>query len=252
MLDIRKIIAATRDAVAETLYPTRCVGCDDMGVLLCPTCQNALNRIDLKLACPRCGAPWGAALCTECPLPGSTDAQGQLLPKPYVFDAARCAVSYEGLGKLVITAYKDGFEQRLAEHIAAELCRVISCEPSWIAAADMIVPIPPTPSHLKDRGWDPLQEIAKKLQMQSRLPLACALQSAMAADQRKLDRANRAANRRGSFALLPQFEALMAQGPTVILLDDVLTTGATCNAAAQILKDAGAARVFVATYARVW
>ena len=252
MLDIRKIIAATRDAVAETLCPTRCIGCDYPGSLLCPTCENALNRIDLKLACTRCGAPWGSSLCTECPPPGATDTHGVLLPPPFIFDAARCAVSYEDLGKMIVHAYKDGFEQRLAQHMADEICRVLAFEPSWITCADMLVPIPPTPSHVRERGWDPLGCIATTVAKQSRLPLACALKSATAADQRKLTRSQRAANRQGSFALMPQFAPLMAQGPTVVLLDDVLTTGATCNAAAQILKDAGAARVLVATYARVW
>lgn len=252
MLDIRKIITATRDAIAETLYPTRCIGCDDTGTLLCPTCENKLNRIDLKLACPRCGAPWGAMMCTECPPPGAMDSQGRLVPDAFNFDAARSCVGYEDLGKMIVTAYKDGCEQRLAAHIAAELARVIAHEPSWHDTADMIVPIPPTPSHVAKRGWDPLGEVAKLVSAESRLPLACALASSQAADQRKLDRATRAANRKGSFALLPQFETLMSQHPTIVLLDDVLTTGATCNAAAGILKEAGAARVFVATYARVW
>lgn len=252
VLDIRKIIAATCDAIAETLYPTRCVGCDDPGTLLCPSCENALPRIDLKIACPRCGAPFGAELCTECPPPGATDTTGRLLPPPFSFDAARCAVSYEDVAKQLVSAYKDGNEQRLAAHIAAELTRVISAEPSWVSAADLLVPIPPTPSHVRMRGWNPLGKVAGLVAEQASLPLAEALVSAKAKDQRKLDRATRAVNRSGSIFVKDEFEALMSQTPTIVLLDDVLTTGATCNAAAQALKEAGAARVFVATYARVW
>ena len=252
VLDIRKIIAATCDAIAETLYPTRCVGCDDPGTLLCPSCENALPRIDLKIACPRCGAPFGAQLCTECPPPGATDTAGRLLPPPFSFDAARCATSYEGVAKQLVSAYKDGNEQRLAAHIADEICRVIAAELSWVAAADLLVPVPPTPSHLRLRGWNPLGEVADLIAKQLSLPLAEALVSAKAKDQRKLDRATRAANRSGSIFVNPEFGEFMSQAPTIVVLDDVLTTGATCNAAAQALKGAGAARVFVATYARVW
>lgn len=252
MLDIRKMIAATCDAIAETLYPTRCVGCDEPGTLLCPSCENALPRIDLKIACPRCGAPFGLQLCTECPPPGSTDTAGRLLPPPFAFDAARCAVSYEGVARQLVSAYKDGSERRLAVHIAGEICRVISAGPSWASAADLLVPIPPTPSHLRMRGWNPLGNVAELVAEQVPVPLVEVLVSAKAKDQRKLDRATRAANRSGSISVEAGFGQLMSQAPTIVLLDDVLTTGATCNAAAQALKEAGAGRVFVATYARVW
>ena len=59
-------------------------------------------------------------------------------------------------------------------------------------------------------------------------------------------------NRTGTLAVKPGCEPIMSQGPTIVLLDDVLTTGATCNAAAHALKSAGAKRVLVTTYARVW
>lgn len=252
MLDIRKIIAVACDAIAETLYPTRCVGCEEPGTLLCSTCENKLPKIDLEIACPRCGAPFGAQLCTECPPPGATDTQGRLLPAPFAFDAARCATSYEGVAKFLVGAYKDGNEKRLASHIAAEICRVITWEPSWVCTADMLVPIPPTPSHLRQRGWNPLGVVADLVAEQLSLPLVEALVSGKAKDQRKLDRAMRAANRAGSIFLKPEYAEVMSHGSTIVLLDDVLTTGATCNAAAQALKGAGAARVLVATYARVW
>ena len=252
MFDIRKIIAATCDAIAETLYPTRCVGCEEPGSLLCSTCENALERINLEIACPRCGAPFGKDMCTECPPPGSTDSQGRLLPPPYSFDAARCACSYEGICKHLIGAYKDGGERRLADHIARELHRTLARSPSWLAAADLIVPIPPTPSHLRERGWYPVGDIATCLSERCGIPLVHALESSKAADQRTLDREMRMHNRTGTLAVKPDCEPIMSQGPTIVLLDDVLTTGATCNAAAHALKSAGAKRVLVTTYARVW
>ena len=252
VLDVRKIIAAACDAVAETLYPTRCVGCEDPGVLLCPSCENKLPRINLDFACARCGAPYGRLVCTECPSPGSKDHEDHVLPPPFSFDAARCACSYEGIAKRLITAYKDGDEQRLAKTIAAEIVRAVRDGDDWTAQANALVAIPATPSHLRARGWDHMEKIAQEVASLTGLPLVHALTSSKAADQRFLGRAQRAENRRNSFALSPEPEISVSHLDTILLIDDVLTTGATCNAAADVLKAAGAHRVLVATYARVW
>ena len=57
---------AAAQAVAETLWPTRCAICDEPGELLCERCKSELPFIDLWRACPICGAPWGHTQCTEC------------------------------------------------------------------------------------------------------------------------------------------------------------------------------------------
>ena len=83
------------------------------------------------------------------------------------------------------------------------------------------------------------------------LPLFQALSSSKAADQRQLGRQERALNRQGSMQLrdggLPR-----PRPGCVLLVDDVLTTGATCSAAAAMLKEAGVGRVLVLSFARVW
>ena len=55
-----------RDAAEETLWPTRCVGCGRPETLLCDECRLSLPWISQRDACPVCGAPYGATLCTEC------------------------------------------------------------------------------------------------------------------------------------------------------------------------------------------
>ena len=248
MPDFRKMIAAACDAVAETLYPTRCAGCELPGSLLCDTCLEQLPRIDQERACPRCGAPWGSLLCTECHAPGSTDHAGRLLPPAFAFDAARCACSYEAGAKRVVGAYKDAGEQRLAQPMAAEM---LAAAGSWAAQAQAVVPIPPTPSHLLQRGWDQVEPLARGVAQGLGLPLFHALSSSKAADQRQLGRRERALNRRGSMQL--REGALPWPRPVcVLLVDDVLTTVATCSAAATLLKEAGVGRVLVLSFARVW
>lgn len=243
------MIAAACDAVAETLYPTRCAGCDLPGSLLCDNCLSLLPRIDQSGACPRCGAPYGLQLCTECHAPGSTDHAGRLLPPAFAFDAARCACSYEDQAKRVVTAYKDGGEQRLASVMAREM---LTAAGGWASQATLAVPIPPTPGHLRRRGWDHVEPLAAAVAQGLGLPLLHPLLSTRAADQRLLGRSERAANRAATLALSPGADARALRGATALLVDDVLTTGATCSAAASLLKQAGVGRVLVLCFARVW
>ncbi len=282
MLGIRKIITAARDAVGETLYPTRCVGCDTPGYLVCPSCDQTLERIDPATACKRCGAPNGALVCTECAAPGPLDASGTVVEPPFIFDAARCACSYEGTAAAAVRAYKDGDEQRMAPYLAREMLRAAqgksdpwerrgasagagagsaaehgaaglpqAAAPAadWTRIAGGVIPVPPTGSHTRERGWEHLQPLAQLIARGAGLPLICALQSGQAADQRHLGREERAANRRSSISLLPGAEPLPR---CVLLVDDVLTTGATCDACAAVLKNAGVQQVLVLTFARVW
>ena len=57
---------AMGEGLAEALWPTRCVGCDQPGTLLCDRCRAELPWIEQRLACPVCGAPFGFLTCTEC------------------------------------------------------------------------------------------------------------------------------------------------------------------------------------------
>ena len=192
------------------------------------------------------------------------DHEGRVIEPAYKFEAARCACSYEGIAKRLITAYKDGDEQRLADIIANEmLCvargqstqgsaRVDEGKPpaDWTQIADAVIPIPANPVHLRKRGWNHMGMVAERFARGCQLPLLDILVSSKAADQRQLGRDQRMANRSGSFSL--RQDASVPCGGTVMLIDDVLTTGATCNAATQVLKSAGVGRVLVVTFARVW
>lgn len=246
------MITAASDAIAETLYPTRCIGCDEPGWLVCPHCDEHLERIDLNRACKRCGAAYGSLACTECTAPGELDASGSVVEPPFIFDAARCACSYDGAASGIIRAYKDNDERRLAPYIANEMLRATKGSSEledWGRSASAIIAVPPTAQNARKRGWEHMAPIARLVAEGTHLPVINALQSSNAADQRQLGRKERAANRRKSIGLAPTAGKLPR---TVILLDDVLTTGATCDAAAFALKSACVERVLVVTFARVW
>ena len=167
-------------------------------------------------------------------------------------------MSYEGVGKKLITTYKDHDEARLDSVLAKLLCACVRADgdelagvrgTDWAQWADCLVAIPANPVNLRRRGWDHLQRIALLCADELALPLLDALVSRRAADQRGLSANQRAANRADSFVLRDDAPPLPAR---VLLIDDVFTTGATLNAAASCLLASGAKEVRAATLARVW
>ncbi len=222
-----------------------------------------MPRIDQRLACPRCGAPWGHIVCTQCPAPGSVGRDERPLPAPFPFAGARAATSFSGVARDIVHAYKDGDERRLADVMADELVCALrgSWQPElpadlaarargpcdWTGRLDCIVAVPCTPQALRRRGFDHVGLVAQGLGARLGLPCRAALRSRKSADQRMLSAEERRRNRAGSFAACAD-----VAGARVLLLDDVLTTGATASAAAEALHAAGAESVHVAVFSRVW
>ena len=258
------------------------------GSVLCEGCASSLPFIDLALACPRCGAPFGRTLCTECPMPGSESAL--LHPEEaFPFTQARAALSFEDGARKIISTYKDGDELVIASLLCAairgrtmgaeiprpsavtsseaERPAVISSEaersreisPSlplqdWTQWADALVYVPASPEALLRRGFDHMERVAEIVARRTGMALVHALVSCKGArDQRELGRRERLANRSGSFSLaadaVPEADALPRR---IVLIDDVFTTGATLSAAAHVLLDGGAHEIRTVTCCRVW
>ena len=233
---------AALEAVAETLWPTRCAVCDTPGAVLCDACRARLPYIDWWRACPRCGAPFGRRQCSECndvilaPL-------GRSRPP---FASCASAVAFDEAPALIVRTFKDRGERRLAAELASAMARLIS--PAWRAERPTIVSVPATARAVRRRGFDHGELLARELAAATGLAIAQPLARPRTADQRGLDRAARAANTAGGFAALPG-----ATVPArVLLVDDVYTTGATLFAATDALLAAGAEQVRCLTYARVW
>ncbi|MDR1712845.1 MAG: double zinc ribbon domain-containing protein [Coriobacteriales bacterium] len=224
------------ETILEHIWPTYCVGCESYGFVLCAACREALPYIDSTTACPRCGAPFGRLTCTEC-----MTADG---PLELAFDGAACALEFKDSAARMIVAYKDRSERRLAPILAELLCEVIPGP--WLRTASLITWIPADRKALQRRGFDHMEQIAVNLAEISGRPALRLLDKRQSADQRQLSRQQRAENMAEAFTLA------QPPPPEVLLIDDVLTTGATLDVAARALKSAGAEKVWVATVARVW
>lgn len=216
------------DALSELVSPTRCAGCELPGTLLCPRCAASLPRIAADSACPACGAPAGDGRCSEC--------EG----RAFAFASARCFGTLGPPVSRMIVLHKDGGERRLGPLLGALLAEALPRR----GGADAVAFVPASRKAIRRRGFDHAEAIAGEVADALALPLCRALSRVSAGDQRVLGREARASAVSGAFA---------AAGPLaahILLVDDVLTTGATVDAAARELLRAGAERVDIAAVAR--
>jgi predicted amidophosphoribosyltransferase len=220
------------ESLVELAFPTRCAGCELPGSLLCDTCRANLPLVLAENACPRCGAPYGALVCTEC------------WNREWAFEAALSLAELEEPLARAVVLHKDAAEQRLGALLGGLLAEQIAG--AWPGWPDAVAFVPATRAAYRRRGFDHGRAIAREVARQLERPLLEALARGVALDQRTLGREQRARNVAGSFS------AMGAVSGRVLLCDDVFTTGATLDAAAAVLAEAGAGAVRCATVARAW
>jgi ComF family protein len=137
----------------------------------------------------------------------------------------------------------------LAAEMGVAMARV-PLPPQRLPASTLVVPVPTTPARVRKRGYNQAFLLAQVVGETLSLPLVDALQRTRGgATQVALHPSQRRANVRGVFAVREEHRAAL-RGAGVVLVDDVLTTGATAGAAATELARAGASEVTLLTYAR--
>jgi predicted amidophosphoribosyltransferase len=156
------------------------------------------------------------------------------------FASARAAVHYDDAVRSFVAAWK---ERELRRLVTAAVSVVLEVIPP--PRGEAVTFVPPDPDRGLKRGHHPPRELAKALAFEWELPLVAPLRRGAAKRQRGLSRAERRRNVAGVFA------AGAGVPRTLVLVDDVFTSGATANAAASALRKAGANRVEVVTFARV-
>lgn len=232
------------DGALELLYPTRCVGCEMPGELLCDECRAHLPWIEQRLACPVCGAAFGDLTCSGCKHDWETRA-------------CIAALGFEGAAARMVTCLKDYHELRLAPVNAAAILTALEEASAWPAldgeprfdpdAINAVCFVPATAEAYARRGYDHMELVARELAAMLGLPLADVLARTSAADQRNLGRAGRAQNLRGTIRVVEDVCDLR-----LLLVDDVVTSGASIREAARALLARGAEPVTAASLARVW
>lgn len=222
-----------RNALAglqNVLLPASCLLCGgDSNAALCPECADDLPC--LPPACPQCAeATTHGERCGRC------------LHTPPHFDAAVALWRYDFPIDRLIHAFKYRGELALGGWFAERLAdRLQQC------AFDGIVPLPLHPLRLRQRGFNQAVEVARPLGRRLGIPVYLDLcqRRRPTAPQADLPHKERAANVRGAFECASDLN-----GRHLLLIDDVMTTGATLDECARTLKLHGAARVSVAVVAR--
>ncbi|MBP8613974.1 MAG: ComF family protein [Firmicutes bacterium] len=160
------------------------------------------------------------------------------------FDAGKSAGIYGGLLKNAIVRMKYYKERWLSRPLG----RLLSEAVVFQEEIDMLVPIPLEPSSMQKRGYNQAKDLAIEVSSKIKLPVFDILIREGKKDrQAKLNRVSRWENLRGTMTVRSGYQLM---GATVVLVDDVTTTGATLDEGARALKEAGAQRVLCATLAR--
>ncbi len=171
---------------------------------------------------------------------------GDCVLHPPAFERARSYGAYRGALRELVHLFKYRGMRPLSRPLGAWLAEVTRVE--GLAECEAVVPLPLDPERRRARGYNQSELLAREVARRLGLPLvpqACR-RVRPTAPQAGLTRAQRRANVQGAFAADPR----LVRNRTVLLVDDVMTTGATLNACARTLRQAGAARVLAVTVAR--
>lgn len=230
----------------DLALPNRCVGCRVVigsDGALCPACFARLDFIAAPM-CGRCGLP------LPTPPPDSADLVcAGCAAAPPKFAGARAALVYGGLARDIVLMLKHADRTDLARPLAQWLLRAGA---PLLDRADLIVPVPLHRRRLAMRRFNQAALLAQALGRAAKLPAAVDVlrRSRATPSQGHLSAALRRRNVRGAFVVNPRC-ARKLQGARVLLVDDVMTTGATLDACSAVLLRAGAAEVDAVVVARV-
>ncbi|MBI4341751.1 MAG: ComF family protein [Candidatus Omnitrophica bacterium] len=229
--------------LTNLLYPPACLLCrtplPDSTRPLCGGCEQA---------CPRNGPPVCAACGKE--LPGAFDALlwcRACRNSPPAYEMARAPWRYAGCAAEAVQQFKYHHRWRIGRRLVEEMAAAAHASLP-LDDIDAVVPVPLHWLKRRLRGFDPVEQLAGGLARSLCRPcLPRALRRIRwTATQTRLQGRARRRNVRGAFAANPQ----AVRGRCLLLVDDVLTSGATAQACAEALRRAGALRVFVLTAAR--
>jgi ComF family protein len=237
------------DALVSLIFPAPC--------RICGATLDTSSRIPICRDCLDSLRPFSGPMCEGCGRPFLSAVAGAV-HKPlchlcrrgvYGFDLARSYGAYAGGMVSAITLLKYDAVAPLGGWFAARLAELLARRPGALAG-DVVVPVPLHPSRLRERGHNQAELIARPLAKRLRVPLRSYLlvRTKPRPDKLKLTRQERWRTVRGAYAIRA---GTRVDKLRVLLVDDVFTTGATLDACARALRQAGAASVIGLTVARV-
>ncbi|MCU6762692.1 DNA utilization protein GntX [uncultured Roseburia sp.] len=230
------------DHALQLLYPYRCPVCDQIpdskkiSEYICPECKKKLIYIAGSY-CMKCGKPLVSQeeeYCSDC------------IRRRHEFDAGRSLFSYQGEVRSSLYRFKYGNKRSYAFFYGSEICKQLE---TWIrrCGIDYLIPIPLYKKKKRKRGYNQAEVLARVLSRNLSVPVLSSglVRVKNTSPQKELSAAERRKNLAGAFACFSE----SVRGKTILLTDDIYTTGATADAAAKVLKAAGARRVYMVSIA---
>jgi len=240
MIQIRALAAT----LINTVLPAQCVSCyqftDEPG-RLCVDCWNELSFIDQPL-CDRMGTPFAFD-------PGEGVLSTRALARPPEWNRARAAVEFNDMSRKLIHALKYYDRHEVCDMMGQAMCRAGR---DLLYDADMVIPVPLYPVRLWQRRFNQSAALAKSVAENSGLAYRSGILKRNRATRQQvgLKGAARRDNVKGAFAV-DDNNADTLYGAKIVLIDDVITTGATVGACSKMLLKAGCERVDVLAFALV-
>jgi ComF family protein len=228
--------------VLEFFLPRLCLFCEaavaeEALVAVCPECESQIEWVESPL-CTCCGRTFddpdgGDRLCGEC----------QMEPPP--FAQARAAALYDGPVAAAITGFKFGRRMACLPVMQHWLRHPLCLE--LVAAADLLAPVPLHPKRIRNRGFNQALLLARAFP-EAAVAREAVVRTRHTPPQVGLNPKERRDNVKGVFAVP---DPASVKGKSMLLIDDLLTTGSTVRECARVLRRAGARQVEVLTVARV-
>lgn len=221
--------------ILEWIYPETCIFCGKVckgGI--CPKCAGEIVCIE-EPCCKKCGKPVRyeeQEYCHDCSV------------KHFSYEQGRSLWLHKGLVKHSIYQFKYHNRRVYADVYARELVhRYESVIAKW--NPDVIIPVPLHKKRRRQRGYNQAEVLAKKLGVSLAIPVRTDLikRQRYTDPQKKLDKGQRRTNLKDAFAVTGSLENIWS----VIIVDDIYTTGSTINAIAEKLKEKGVQKVWFLT-----
>jgi ComF family protein len=232
-------------AALDLVYPPSCIACRrataEPGVL-CAQCWGEIRFIE-RPYCERLGTPFAQDF-------GQTLISPQAMADPPVYNRARAVARFEdGPARNLVHRLKYGDRIELARPLGRWMARAGA---EILAEADILIPVPLHRRKLVSRRFNQAMALAEAISNETQLPVQPFYLARVKATRPQvgLSKVQRAENVQGAFRVCEGAE-LHLKGKRVILVDDVLTSGSTLNAASRVLLRGGVASVDVLVFARV-
>ena len=239
--------------VRNYLFPAFCAICncalsttDELKYSLCDNCRLSINPVKGR-TCVICGKPLISEkeACVPCRIPDGNPHENNSHDRLWVL------FPYTGRYRKLLTAYKFKKNMALVNFLVEKIINIINENPQLLNA--VIIPVPPRPGKIKESGWDQVDYLVKKLKRicKEKRIIFC-LKRRKSKIQKQLNRKDRLENLKDRIYIIKKI--LAASGgkasnesilpETVLIIDDVITTGSTLEVCANVLKNAGVKNVY--------